>query len=75
MSRERKQYRTAWSTNPTAYTILYRRKGSRMYYRCGYRSESIGDIRDLAYSEIREGKYAAAKIVNADTNELIEKVV
>jgi len=67
--------RVAYATDPTYYTAMYRAKGSRRYYRCGYRSLSLGDIRDMVYSDIRNGKYAAAKIVRWDTEELIEKVI
>ena len=67
--------RTVWATNPVYYTILYRQKGSRRFYRCGYRSLNLSDIRDMAYDEIRSGKYAAAKIIRWDTEELIEKVM
>lgn len=67
--------RTVWATNPTYYTILYRRKGSRRFYRCGYRSLDLSDIREMAYDEIRSGKYAAAKIVRWDNEELIENVM
>lgn len=67
--------RTVWSTDPTYYTVLYRRKGSRRFYRCGYRSLNLNEIREMAYDEIRTGKYAAAKIVKWANEELIEKVV
>ena len=67
--------RTVWATNPVYYTIMYRQKGSRRFYRCGYRSLNLSDIRDMAYDEIRSGKYAAAKIIRWDTEELIEKVM
>ena len=64
-----------WSTEPTYYTALYRQKGSRRYYRCGYRSDSLGDIRDFVYAEFRAGKFATAKIVRWDTEEEIERVM
>jgi len=67
--------RKAWATDPKFYTVLYRRKGSRRFYRCGYRSENLADIRDMAYDDIRKGRYAAAKIVDAQTEQLIEKVM
>lgn len=67
--------RTVWSTDPTYYTVMYRRKGSRRFYRCGYRSLNLNEIREMAYDEIRTGKYAAAKIVKWANEELIEKVV
>lgn len=67
--------RVAYSTDPTWYTVMYRQKGSRRYYRCGYRSLNIEDMRELAYSEIRDGKYAAARIVNWATEEVIETVM
>ena len=67
--------KVAYSSNPTYYTALYRAKGSRRYYRCGYRSQNLEDIRELVYNEIGSGKYASAKIVRWDTEELIEKVV
>lgn len=67
--------RTVYSTESSYYTALYRRKGSRKFYRCGYRSLSLEDIRDMVYDDIRSGRYAAAKIVRWDTEELIEKVV
>ncbi len=70
-----KGIRVAYSTDPTYYTAMYRAKGSRRFYRCGYRSLVLEDIRDMVYSEIRNGKYAAAKIVRWDNEELIEKVV
>ena len=66
--------KVAYSTDPTYYTALYRRKGSRRFYRCGYRSLKIGEIRDMVYDEIRAGKYAAAKIVRWDNEEVIETV-
>lgn len=65
----------AWSTDPVYYTILYRRKGSRRFYRCGYRSDDLNVMRDMAYNEIGCGTYAAAKIVRWDTEELIESVM
>ena len=65
----------AWSTDPTYYTVLYRQKGSRRFYRCGYRSLSLPDIREMAYDDIRTGKYAAAKIVRWDTEDVIEVVM
>lgn len=64
-----------FSTDPVYYTALYRKKGSRMYYRCGYRSLDLNDLRDMVYSEIREGKYASAKIIRWDSGALIEKVM
>lgn len=67
--------RIAYATNPTWYTALYRQKGSRRFLRCGYRSMNLGDIQDLVYGEIRDGKYAAAKIINADSGDVLEKVV
>jgi len=62
-------------TDPTYYTVLYRKKGSRMFYRCGYRSVSLPDLREMVYDEIRTGKYAAAKIIRWDNGEIIEKVM
>lgn len=67
--------RVAYSTDPTWYTVMYRQKGSRRYYRCGYRSLNIEDMRELAYSEIANKKYAAARIVNWATEEVIETVM
>ena len=67
--------RVAYATDPTWYTVMYRKKGSRRYYRCGYRSLSLEDMRELAYSEIRDRKYAAARIVNWATEEVIEVVI
>ena len=67
--------RVAWSTDPTWYTVMYRKKGSRKYFRCGYRSQNINDMRDIAYDDIRAGRYASAKIVNWNTEEMIEKVM
>lgn len=67
--------RVAYATNPTYYTALYRRKGSRRFYRCGYRSLSLSDIREMVYNEISAGQYAAAKIVRWDNEELIETVM
>jgi len=67
--------RVAYATDPRWYTVMYRKKGSRRFYRCGYRSLSLEEMRDLAYSEIRDGKYAAARIVNWATEEVIETVM
>ena len=64
-----------YSTDVTYYTALYRQKGSRKYYRCGYRSDSLGDMRDFVYAEFRAGKFATAKIVKWDTEEEIERVM
>ena len=64
-----------WATEPTYYTALYRQKGSRRYYRCGYRSKDLGEMRDFVYAEFRAGKFATAKIVRWDTEEEIEKVM
>ena len=66
--------RTVWATDPKYYTILYRSKGSRRFHRCGYRSNNLEDLRSMAYNEIGSGKYAAAKIVKWDTEELIEDI-
>ncbi len=57
------------------YTALYRKKGSRTYYLCGYRSNDLESLRDMIYSEIRSGIYASAKIVEWGTGKLIEKVM
>ena len=67
--------KVVWATDPTYYTALYRRKGSRRFYRCGYRSINLADIRDMVYSDIRSGRYAVAKIVRWDTEEEIERVM
>lgn len=67
--------RVAYSTDPTYYTVMYRKKGSRTYYRCGYRSLDLESVRAMAYDDIRSGRYASAKIVNWSTEALIEKVV
>lgn len=64
-----------WVTNPTYYTALYRQKGSRRYYRCGYRSVDLEELRDFVYAEFRAGKFASAKIVKWDTEEEIERVM
>ena len=64
-----------WSTEPTYYTALYQQKGSRRYYRCGYRSDSLEDMREFVYGEFRSGKFATAKIVRWDTEEEIERVM
>lgn len=64
-----------WVSDPTYYTILYRQKGSRRYYRCGYRSVDLDALRDMAYNEIGTGKYASAKIVRWDNEELVETVM
>lgn len=69
------QTRVAWATDPVWYTVMYRRKGNRAYYRCGYRSQNIEDLRDMAYDDIRNGRYASAKIVNWSTEECIEKIM
>lgn len=57
------------------YTALCRKKGDRRYYLCGYRSNDLETLRDVIYADIREGKYASAKIVEWDTGKLIEKVM
>ena len=59
------------SPTPTFYTVEYRRKGSRRFYRCGYRSESIADLVDMAHNEVDAGTYAAAKVVDAYTGKVI----
>lgn len=64
-----------WTTNPTYYTALYRQKGSRRYYRCGYRSDNLSELRDMVYNEIAAGKYASAKIVRWHDGKEIEKVM
>ena len=64
-----------WKSDPTYYTALYRQKGSRRYYRCGYRSDSLEDMREFVYGEFRSGKFATAKIVRWDTEEEIERVM
>lgn len=64
-----------YSTNPTYYTALYRRKGSRRYYRCGYRSNSLAEMRDFVYGEFQAGRFVSAKIVRWDTEEEIERVM
>ena len=66
--------RLAYSTDPTYFTVMYRQKGSRRYYRCGYRLNSVAEARDLAISDMRTGRYASAKIVRWDTEEMIEKI-
>lgn len=62
------------STDFAYYTAMYRKKGSRRFYRCGYRSRDLGEMRDFVRSELRSGKYAAAKIVRWDDEGLIEKI-
>lgn len=57
------------------YTALCRKKGDRRYYRCGYRSNNLETLRDVIYADIREGKYAAAKIIEWDTGKIIEKIM
>ena len=64
-----------WHFDPVYYTALYRAKGSRRFYRCGYRTVNLEELRDMVYSEVGSGKYAAAKIVRWDTEELIETVM
>ena len=64
-----------YATDPTYYTALYRQKGSRRYYRCGYRSISLEEMRDFVYAEFRAGKFSTAKIVKWDTEEEIERVM
>jgi len=64
-----------FSTDPTYYTALYRQKGSRRFYRCGYRALDLNELRDMVYADIREGRYAAAKIIRWDDGKIIEKVV
>lgn len=64
-----------WKSDPTYYTALYRQKGSRRYYRCGYRSDNLEDMREFVYGEFRSGKFATAKIVRWDTEEEIERVM
>lgn len=58
----------------TYYTALYRKKGSRRFYRCGYRSNNLEALRDMVYGEIRDKKYAAAKIIRWDNGDLVEEV-
>lgn len=67
--------RVAWATDPVWYTAMFRRKGQRRYYRCGYRSQNIEEIRAMVYDDIRSGRCASAKIVNWSTEECIEKVM
>ena len=57
------------------YTALCRKKGERTYYLCGYRSNDLEVLRDVIYADIREGKYAAAKIIEWGTGKVIEKVM
>ena len=66
--------RIAYSTDPTYFTVMYRQKGSRRFYRCGYRFKSTAEARKFATTDMNAGRYAAAKIVRWDTEELIEKV-
>lgn len=67
--------KTVYATDPTYYTALYRQKGSRRYYRCGYRSINLEEMRNFVYAEFRAGKFATAKIVKWDTEEEIERVM
>lgn len=62
------------SPSPTFYTALYRRKGSRMFYRCGYRSESLNDISEMAHRDVEAGMYAAAKVIDATSCRVIETI-
>lgn len=57
------------------YTALCRKKGARTFYLCGYRSNDLEVLRDMIYADIRNGVYAAAKIIECGTGKLIEKVV
>lgn len=59
------------SPAPTFYTVEYRRKGSRMFYRCGYRSENLADMTEMAEREVGSGMYAAAKVIDATTCRVI----
>ena len=65
--------RLAWATNPTRYTLLCRRKGSRRWYRYGLYSYSRSEMAEMAEVSIRSGIYAGVKLINADTNEEYEK--
>ena len=62
------------SPSPTFYTAMYRRKGSRTFYRCGYKSESLSDISDMAHREVSSGMYAAAKVIDAASCRVIETI-
>ena len=62
------------STDFAYYTALYRKKGSRRFYRCGIRSRDLSEMRDFVCGELRSGKYAAAKIVRWDDEGLIETI-
>ena len=67
--------KNVWITDPVYYTALFRQKGSRRFYRCGYRSDDLDQLRDMVYNDISAGKYAAAKIIRWDSGELIEDVL
>ena len=66
------EVRKVWSTDPTWYSIMHRKKGERRCYSFGYRSEDLELIREMAKEEAESGKFGCVKIINADTNEELE---
>ena len=58
----------------TYYTLVERRKGSRRAYRCGLRSNSLREIREVAMADKASGKFTMIKIVDADDGTTIERI-
>ena len=63
------------SVYQTFYTLKERRKGSRRAYRCGLRSNSLQEIRELALADKESGKFTMIKIVDADDDTTIEMIL
>jgi len=64
-----------WISNPIFYTALYRKKGSRKFYLCGYRSIDLESLQSMVYSDVRNGICAVARIIRQDTGDVIEEVM
>lgn len=62
----------AWRSDPVWYTIVHRKKFERKGYRFGYRTQDLNMLREIAQKEAEEGVYSMIKIVNDDTNEMVE---
>ena len=54
------------------YTIVHRKRGERRSHRCGYRTEDIALLREIGVGEIESGEYVFVKIIDADSEKLIE---
>lgn len=69
--------RTVFSSDPVWYTIAHRKKSNTRgwVYRCGYRSQNLDEIRELAQREGESGEYSLIRIVDSNTNEIIQTVM